>query len=102
MLSKIDVFYVFILSILRRSPRRRIGLKLPNFGLGAPPTRSCLSNLHFFPPIARPGTPVSPILYADASRSTNLRYLTYCYLLRQTYCDCNWTDVASATAETQM
>lgn len=57
MLSKIDVFYVFILSILRRSPRRRIGLKLPNFGLGAPPTRSCLSNLHFFPLLRGQGLP---------------------------------------------
>jgi hypothetical protein len=57
MLSKIDVFYVFILSILRRSPRRRLGLKLPNYGLGAPPTRS---SLHLPPPNARPGVPVSP------------------------------------------
>jgi hypothetical protein len=81
MLSKIDVFYVFILSILRRSPRRGIGLKLPNFGLGAPPTRSCPSSLHFFPPIARPGTPVSPIL------STLMRHVrrTYVTLLTAIY-----------------
>jgi len=52
MRGKFDVFYVFILSILGHSPRRSLGLKLPNLDLGAPPTGERLSR-HNPPPLFR-------------------------------------------------
>lgn len=74
MLSKIDVFYVFILSIPRHSPRRYLGLKLPNYGLGAPPTRGCLSSSIFPPPCCAVTNPRLPFLSLLSIMSDDLRY----------------------------
>jgi hypothetical protein len=78
MLSKIDVFYVFILSILRRSPRRRLGLKLPNYGLGAPPTRS---SLHLPPLMRGQGFPSPHSFFAEHHARPTLPSVLLPYLL---------------------